>query len=104
MSDGNRKLWFAVLEQATKDAEGDVKGPYNKYIKEGARVWFRRENQGIGSFLWVCLMLDLNPEVVRKRVAKKCNGSDIGVGRVPSEESSPLSQWRPENVGHNKSF
>lgn len=98
MPDGSRKLWFAVLEQAAKDAEGDMRGPYGKYITEGARAWFFSKNQGIGSFLWVCLMLDLNPEVVRSILAKKYNGSDIVAGRVPSAESFPLSEWRRENV------
>jgi hypothetical protein len=45
MSDGSRKLWFAVLEQAAKDAEGDMTDPYGKYIMEGARAWFSSINK-----------------------------------------------------------
>ena len=79
MSNGYKKLWFAVLEQAINDAEGHVEGPkdYRKLITERARAWFFRKNQGIGSFLWLCLMLDLNPESVRRLIAKKYNSPSM---------------------------
>ncbi len=75
MSNGYKKLWFTVLEQAISDAEGHVEGPkdYRKLITERARAWFFRKNQGIGSFLWICLMLDLDPELVTRFAAKKYN-------------------------------
>ena len=78
MSNGYKKLWFAVLVQAIKDAEGYVSGPKdysNLIITEGARAWFLSKNQGIGSFLWICPMLDLNPAFVRSLVAKKYNST-----------------------------
>jgi uncharacterized lipoprotein YmbA len=53
----SRKLWAAVLDQAIKDA---LSG--NLYLKKEARDWFCSKNQDIGSFLWVCSTLDINPE------------------------------------------
>lgn len=68
MSNNFKRLWFVVIEQALKDAEGYGMGDksYGENIREEARVWFLSENQGIGSFFWVCLVLDLNPEFLRK--------------------------------------
>lgn len=87
MSNGYKKLWFTVLEQAISDAEGHVEGPkdYRKLITERARAWFFRKNQGIGSFLWICLMLDLKPESVRRLVAKKYNSPSSKKPRIVSK-------------------
>jgi len=56
-------LWAAVLEEAISDALGS-----RLNLRESAWAWFRSENQGIGSFLWICTMLDLNPKFVRVEV------------------------------------
>ncbi|TET63088.1 hypothetical protein E3J48_03070 [Candidatus Aerophobetes bacterium] len=55
-----KRLWHAVLEQAIKDAHWDV----------AARAWFWSKNQGIGSFLWICSVLGLSPELIRRLLAK----------------------------------
>ena len=56
-------LWAVVLEEAISDALGS-----RLDLRESAWAWFRSENQGIGSFLWICTMLDLNPNFVRVEV------------------------------------
>ena len=60
-----RRLWAAVLEQAVKDARG---GRTYHIITEEARAWFRSKNENVGSFIWVCRILDLDPCYVRAKV------------------------------------
>ena len=67
-----KRLWAAVLEKAIKDALGD-----NIYLRESAWTWLRSENQGIGSFLWICTILGLKPQFVRMLKANKDNGAEI---------------------------
>ena len=60
MEESCKRLWTAVLEQAIKDARSN----YHRN-KEKALSWFSSENQGTGSFLWLCSMLGLNPNLIR---------------------------------------
>ena len=72
MTDAYRKLWAAVLEQALKDMQVDVrsrKGNVRSLLSEGARAWFCSESEDIGSFLWTCSILDLEPNFVRSLVS-----------------------------------
>jgi hypothetical protein len=66
-----KKLWVAVLDRAIKDALEEV--PANEsqpreFIVQGAQAWFRSQSQRVGSFLWICAVLDLHPQLVRKRL------------------------------------
>ena len=63
-----RDLWLAVLGQAIKDARGIR--TYHGIVKE-AREWFESENEGPGSFLWICRVLCLDPEAVKSTVEKE---------------------------------
>ena len=65
-----KRLWTAVLKRAVEDA---YSGGMTDVTGEGARVWFQSNNQGVGSFLWICSMLDLNPEFVRKHATDSDN-------------------------------
>ncbi len=60
-----KRLWAAVLEQAVRDAHGSR--TYH-IIAEEARAWFRSKNEEVGSFIWVCRILDLDPSYVRTKV------------------------------------
>ena len=55
-----KKLWSAVLNQAIKDAQ-----QIHSIYAEDARTWFRSKSQGTGSFIWICLILDLDPDAFR---------------------------------------
>ena len=82
-------LWAAVLRQAKEDLTYVAKPNENQdYIRKRAKVWF--ENNGsrprvtlygkdsrwdgkgcdpeIGSFPWICMVLNLNPDAVREAV------------------------------------
>ncbi len=62
----SKKLWTAVLDQAIKDALGE-----NLFLRQGAREWFRSEDREVGSFLWVCSILDINPDFIQKVFSKE---------------------------------
>jgi hypothetical protein len=65
-----RRLWAAVLEQAIKDARDETtkRRRFERADGQTAQHWFLSENGGIGSFLWICEMLDLEPRFVRTLV------------------------------------
>jgi hypothetical protein len=67
---GWRALWRAVLDQAFKDAEGRV-GTYAH--RKDAREWFRSTGKDIGTFLWICEVLDVDPEVTLARLDQDGN-------------------------------
>ena len=62
-----KKLWAAVLIQAVEDrlhpkfTESYHSG--KRYV-DAAQQWFERSEDGIGSFNWICFVLDLDPEKI----------------------------------------
>jgi hypothetical protein len=55
-----RNLWAAVLKQAIKDAQQSFN---NSLTSPG--LWFRSNSHAVGSFLWICGVLNIDPELVR---------------------------------------
>jgi hypothetical protein len=84
-----RRLWAAVLEQAIKDARDETSKPlrFERPDGQSAQHWFGSENDGIGSFLWICEMLDLEPRFVRTLVH---SGQDPQV--IPRITTSPQEE------------
>ena len=64
MTEDCRRLWVAVLEQAIEDIRRDLA------YADSSRAWFQSEREGVGSFLWICRMLDIDPGSTRKKVVK----------------------------------
>lgn len=69
------RLWAAVLANACRDLVNPVNpGPsqyrvqYRREAKQKALDWFRSENLHIGSYLWVCAVLDIHPQPLRTAV------------------------------------
>lgn len=73
-------MWAAVMHRALEDATGNVLAINSNHGPEGVKVvrrrvqheaarWFASDARGVGSFLWICSLLDLEPEVVRARAA-----------------------------------
>ena len=72
-------LWAAVLDRAIEDLT--YAGKDAEYYKNRAKAWFREGprvfksqqcdilgcDPQIGSFLWVCTILGLNPNCVRRQ-------------------------------------
>jgi hypothetical protein len=67
-------LWAAVLIRAYDDYWGKLTnwGEYNRErrVVDEARRWFTSDRKGVSSFLWVCEVLGLDPEAIRKRIAQ----------------------------------
>ena len=89
-----RKLWAKVLKRAELDAAGvRVYGSYGyrgrQRIMEEALEWFttnRQKADDVGSFLYVCDVLGLNPKEERKRVL-----SMIGKAPKGAADQRPVS-------------
>lgn len=68
-------VWFAVLMQAVEDATAHVPDaiPLTEahYYQRTAILWFRHRRHDIGSFVWICSVLNLDPDEVLRRVREK---------------------------------
>ena len=67
LTDPERKLWAHVLLQALADL-----GNHDP-IARPARYWFTSKDDTIGSFIWICHQLSLDPAAVRERVLRDAN-------------------------------
>lgn len=67
LTDPERKLWANVLLQAQSDIS--ARDP----IARSARRWFCARDDSIGSFIWVCHHLSLDPDAARERVLRNSN-------------------------------
>lgn len=56
-----KRLWFSVFKTAIEDFRG-IHGPV---LREDARSWLISDYEGIGSFIWICSVLDLEPFFIR---------------------------------------
>jgi hypothetical protein len=68
-----KKLWCEVLEDAFQCCvNGHVSAESSRVRKqeeiENAKAWFLSEKTDIGTFLWICKTLDLDPKKVLNRV------------------------------------
>ena len=76
-------LWTQVLLQAIWDLAGVRVNMPLRYVplsQKSPREWLCSRDESLGSFVWICHCLALNPETVRRRVLSK-----------PPPESTPLS-------------
>lgn len=63
-----RRLWAAVLKSAILDLKSKaIKGEY-AVKREKALTWMDSENDGVSSFVWVCGVLEMNPERTRSAI------------------------------------
>lgn len=67
---GATGLWLAVLTRAVYDAAGVnvfARDPnVARQIERGARAWFNAASESVGSFRWVCFMLNVDPGRARR--------------------------------------
>lgn len=66
-------FWAAYLEQAKKDLLSS-----SKSISKSAKHWFASESYRPTSFLWVCDVVDCDPEKIRKEMDFNQNGNNYG--------------------------
>jgi hypothetical protein len=62
-----RDLWAAVLEQAIKDLDDITEHPR-------AVAWFRSPGDDVGSFIWICITLDMELSRVRGAILQRDYG------------------------------
>jgi hypothetical protein len=68
-----KKLWSAVLEDAFQCCvDGHVSAESSRTRRqaeiEDAKAWFLSEKTDIGTFLWVCTTLELDPKGILNKV------------------------------------
>ncbi len=77
--DACRALWCELLTLAVEEACGKVADAHTastaniRRIMDEAREWFGRPGRGVGSFLWVCNALNMNPGPIRAFVRRHEN-------------------------------
>jgi hypothetical protein len=81
-------LWRAVLNQAVIDfaSPGYVYGLDAASMQKSAADWFVSANRSLGSFLFICDILDINPEWFRKQLFG--TSSDILKNRIATQHRS----------------
>lgn len=64
------ELWTQVILQAINDLDGRT-SLTPRSAKDSAREWFASECDGVGSFLWTCQLINVDPNFIRSQLAKK---------------------------------
>jgi hypothetical protein len=78
-------LWAGVLHMAFLDATGHARAvtgwepgtaiaKSRRDVVNDARGWIDSDARGVGAFLWICALLDLDAGVVRAQLKKKNKG------------------------------
>ena len=74
-----KRLWFKVLKQAIFDIQFHHPRR-DRYIKDEVTAWFKNdENKNIKSFLWICELLELDPEYIREQILPKDNKARVNI-------------------------
>ena len=97
--DRARRLWVQVFLRSTLDAVSFKNSPDREKQgwARGAWAWLHSEYTGPQSFAWVCGVLDLPPEKVRKWVDELME--DSVPGRRKLDQIAALVAQTPAEVG-----
>ena len=72
MTEPEQTLWTSVLTLAMQD----ITGP--DHLAKPARAWFSSRNTSLGSLIWICDQLGLDPNAVRQKVLRR-RASELSV-------------------------
>ena len=64
------ELWTGVMLRAIDDLDRRT-SLTPRSAQDSAREWFASESDEVGSFIWTCHLIDLDPSFIRSVVAKK---------------------------------
>jgi hypothetical protein len=64
------ELWTEVILQAIDDMDRRTSSA-SRSAEDSARQWFASERDGIGSFVWSCRVIDVDPSRVRSALARR---------------------------------
>ena len=65
MNEPEQTLWMSVLSLAMQDLSGP------DHLAKPARAWFSSKNTALGSLIWICDQLGLDPNAVRQKVLRR---------------------------------
>ena len=64
------ELWTQVILQAITDLNGRT-SLTPRSAKDSAREWFASESDAVRSFIWVCQIINVDPNFIRSQLAKR---------------------------------
>ena len=65
MTEPEQTLWASVLTLAMQDLSGP------DHLAKPARAWFSSRNTSLGSLIWICDQLGLDPNAVRQKMLRR---------------------------------
>ena len=65
MTEPEQTLWTSVLSLAMQDLSGP------DHLAKPARAWLVSRNTSLGSLIWICDQLGLDPDAVRQNVLRR---------------------------------
>ena len=63
-------LWIEVILQAMRDLSARKASDEVALAKRSAQRWFMSGDEEVGSFIWTCHMLNVEPCVIRSMILK----------------------------------
>lgn len=64
------ELWTEVILQAIDDLDRRTSSA-SLSAQDSARQWFASDHKGIGTFVWSCRVVDVDPSRVRSALARR---------------------------------
>jgi hypothetical protein len=80
MNEPEQSLWMSVLTLAMQDLSGP------DHLARPARAWFSSKNTDLGSLIWICDQLGLDPNAVRQKILRQRPAQVAQSERSPTEE------------------
>jgi hypothetical protein len=65
MNEPEQTLWMSVLTLAMQDLSGP------DHLAKPARAWISSRNNALGSLIWICDQVGLNPDAVRQKLLRR---------------------------------
>jgi len=76
--DAHSQLWLSVLHKAVEDATAALAPPPDLTdeadYRRDARFWIVSRYNGVGSLVWICRTLGLEPDEIRREVKRRQEG------------------------------
>lgn len=80
------QLWLTVLALGVQDAAAALVRPRGYDVPSQvalcALCWVLDDGMAVGSFVWVCTVLDMAPDAVRQCLWRRCGVSALRARRV----------------------
>jgi len=84
--DPQKNVWAAVLIQAIDDLnvksipqESEKSQNDKEYLKNQANAYFKSKRMSMGSFVWICELFDIDPDVARKAILNGNGKHEVGL-------------------------